>query len=371
MAKLFEFAPVTPTSRYNLRHRADVVCASEARKGSWIEAGLVISIEPGSHRSKDKLTFLCLCGSISQPARRDNLKSGHTKSCSHLRATWAKIKYSEMTEEERADLFNLYHSKGAAAAAAAHDLPKFVIDFCRRFYVGDLLDDVDLVKKLRKVVNSASRFADGIRRAARYFHLSVYAVRAVYALSKDKSATITEAPVRLELSAEARIIVTRAIEGLQLADDPTFREMTIDEAVDELLHEMHRAAGQVADAVNDEHHLSTREFPTPQTKEFAKSKTVLPWVYKVLSCLTLEAIEMIGLDLAWLLRVMENNISARRRRRKDAMAKKAAGIVPTRNGGALNRFNAPAPGIDSNAAVDLLHAGYTCLDTVIVTAMAA
>lgn len=363
MARILQFVSHAPAakaeSRYAIGGYRLAVPACEAGVGDIMaeSRGIVIAIEKGKYRSHDRLTFMCRCGQISDPVRRYHLVSGHTKSCGHLRNTWAAEIYSQMSAEERSELFIHYFTEGKKKTATLHSVPLFVVDYCRRRHLEDMMADEDLVSMVMSTVKGSARFNDAIRRAARYSERSLVEVRAIYEKAK-KSAAKQEFPVRFELSSASRALLERALEGLLFADDPIFRSMTVSEAADQLLATIKDATEIVAISVNDDLHLTSAEFPTPGTAAFTKSKGLLGWCYAVLNVMTADDIKTLGYECKWLLRVFRRNISSREQRRLAALEALRAGLTSTRKGrGTMNRFGWKAPAIDSNAAADVLRAG--------------
>ena len=362
VAKVLQFAskaPVVPVeSRYGLRAYQPAVTASEAVVGDMVQGvGIVLEIDRARYRCHDKLTFRCRCGKISDPTLRCHLASGHTRSCGHLRSTWAESLYAEMGVEERTELFITAVTEGKRKTAKRHGVPLFVVDHCRRRHLEDLMADDELVTLVRRTVSSAARFNDGLRRAARYSELSMVEVRAIWERAK-KSERTGLFPAKFELSAEGRALLERALKGLHYAEDPLFHELTVSEAADELLATVKEASDRVADTLTDSLHLTTAEFASPGTQQFSRSHGLLGWAYCVLNVLTSDELDLLGYEARWLLGVFRRNIAARDRRRRDAIEAKQLGIAVERSGrGRMNRFEWMAPGIDANAAADVLVAG--------------
>ncbi|MBS1823425.1 MAG: hypothetical protein JST61_15875 [Acidobacteria bacterium] len=272
-----------------------------------------------------------------------------------------------MTDEERADLAENVYLYGRAKAAKMHNLPEFVIDLCRRWHIADLMDDPELVTSIRRIVHGTARFIDGVRRASKYLSLSIYATKAV--LARTNHAVAATAKVqKFELSAEARLLVERAVEGLQSAGDPMFRELTVESAADHLLELMTAAANHVSDTVGESDHLSTREFPTPQTKAFAKSVRLLAWMWRVFAALDRESVRLLGDEIGWLIDCLKRNVAGRKQRQKDAIEKANRGLNVKSGGRPSDRFTWKQPALDHNAGAAVLKAGHCEMEVLLAAA---
>jgi len=346
VGKILQFAPVV--SKYSFReYRLPVPVAEvdRAKVGDLIEGrGLVLEILKGPSRTHDKLMVLCYCGKVSpKPTSRYNIKSGKSRSCGHLRSTHAKSVYMKMSPKERRDLFNCVCGKGSWKAAKQHKQPKFVIDIASREYVQDLLEREE-VAEVRKVVRQAARFNHGVELARKYFDLSVDEVKAIMARS-HKSPVEEE---KTELTENQKALLLSALNALDGAADPMFRDLGVAKSSEHLLDLMNDAAEVVALTVNDDIHISTREFATPGTVAAAKSKSLLNWMWKVLNGLDASCMTP---ALKWLLRTLKLNIWLREARRKDALKRRLK-----RRTSPSDRFGWKAPDIAADGASAVIRA---------------